>query len=151
MNLISNPEVTIEDAFVGLLKCQHTLCYHISQRLKPYDITRQQYEVLNIISDTYPDTLNINAIKAKMNETMPDISRIANRLFEKGYIHRIKQETDKRNTEIALTEEGILVLKNVQPVINEEMGSYFENLSQDELLTLHSILYKVGENNSVKV
>ncbi|MBK6264123.1 MarR family transcriptional regulator [Marivirga sp. S37H4] len=150
MNLTATQKVTVEDTFTGLLKCQHNLCYHIAQRLKPYDITRQQYEVLNILSENFPGKLNINAVKAKMNETMPDISRIANRLFEKGFIHRIKQEADKRNTEIALTEKGIRVLQDVQPIINEEMGSHFENLSADELLTLHQIIYKVSENNPLK-
>ncbi|GAA5030259.1 hypothetical protein GCM10011506_19250 [Marivirga lumbricoides] len=149
-NVLSPKEATIEQTFAGLLKCQHTLCYNIAQKLKKFNLTRQQFEVLSILKEKYPEKLNINAVRSEMNETMPDISRIANRLHEKGYINRLKKEFDKRNTEICLTEEGFIKMELVQPIIYEEMGSHFNKLSDDELLRLNEIIYKVTENNSEK-
>ncbi len=147
MNLTYETGPSIRDTFNGILKCQHFLSYQIAQRLKPFDITRQQYEVLNILYNHYPDTLNMNAVRDKMYETMPDISRIANRMYEKGYIDRAKQKFDKRNTEIQLTEIGRSLVEQAKPVIDSEMEAYFRHLSSDDLHTLHDIINKISINN----
>jgi DNA-binding MarR family transcriptional regulator len=147
MHLTSEKENSIQSAFTEILKCQHSLSYQISQKLKPFDITRQQYEVLNILNDHYPNSLNMNTVRDKMHETMPDISRIAHRMYEKGYINRVKQAFDKRNTEIQLTKVGKSLIEQANPVIQEEMESYFQNLTIEDIDTLHSIINKLGLNN----
>ncbi len=147
MYLTYKEEPTIRSTFNGILKCHHYLNYKISQRLKSFDITRQQYEVLNILNDHFPNHLNMNSVRGKMFETMPDISRIANRMYEKGYINRIKQQFDKRNTEIQLTEMGRSLVEQAKPVIDSEMEAYFCNLSDHDLETLHDIIHKISINN----
>ncbi len=147
MHLTYEKEPTIQEAFASILKCQHSLSYQIAQKLKPFDITRQQYEVLNILHDHYPDTLNMNKVRDKMSETMPDISRIAHRMYEKGYIERTKQKFDKRNTEIQLTEIGRSLVEQAKPVIDSEMEAYFQNLSTEDLHILHEIIRKISINN----
>lgn len=148
MYLTYEKEPTIHDAFASILKCQHFISYQIAQKLKRFDITRQQYEVLNILNDHYPDTLNMNKVRDKMNETMPDISRIAHRMYEKGYIERTKQKFDKRNTEIQLTEIGRSLVEQAKPVIDHEMQNYFGKLSSEDLSTLQEIIRKLSINNS---
>ncbi len=147
MHLTYEKEPTIQDTYNGILKCQHYLSYQIAQRLKPFDITRQQYEVLNILYDHYPDYLNMNSVRDKMFETMPDISRIANRMYDKGYIDRVKQKFDKRNTEMQLTEIGRSLVEQAKPVIDSEMEAYFQNLSTDDIHVLHEIICKIRINN----
>jgi DNA-binding MarR family transcriptional regulator len=140
----SNP--LISETFATLLNCQQKLSYNISQEIKTFGITRQQYEVLAILKNNPEKAMNLNEVKSYLRENVPDISRIVQRLVEKRLINRSRQADDKRNSAISINNEGISLIKQIEPIIKKKMDDFFGMLSSEELAELSRIISKVNQN-----
>ena len=114
----------------------------MTEVFKPFDITRQQYNVLRILRGHYPDPVNINLIKERMVEKMSDTSRIVERLRMKGLIQRSLGKTDKRAAEITITNEGLALLKRMRTPV-EEFERVLDNLTVGEAQELNYLLDKI--------
>ena len=108
----------ISQTFSTLLSCQQKLSYNIARELKAFDITRQQFEVLKILKGQSDKAMNLNEVKIQLKENVPDISRIVQRLVDKGLINRARQSFDKRNSAISINIKGTTLIQNIEPVIN---------------------------------
>lgn len=113
-NFDTNP--LIGRAFSVLMSCQQQMAYGISQEMKAFGITSQQYEVLKILVAHSEEQINLNKVKAAMRENVPDISRIIQRLVEKDLIIRKKQSNDKRNSTVSINKKGADLLAQIDPV-----------------------------------
>lgn len=140
----SNP--LIGQTFSTLLNCQQKLSYNISQEMKTFGITRQQYEVLSILNDNSDQPMNLNNVKSYLRENVPDISRIVQRLVEKRLINRARQANDKRNSAISINNEGLNLIKKIEPVLKKKMDKFFGALTSEELKELSRIISKVNQN-----
>lgn len=136
----------IKQTFSTLLSCQQKLSYNIAQELKLFDITRQQYEVLKILNNKPDQEVNLNSVKSKLRENVPDISRIVKRLVDKRLINRSRQRNDKRNSSISINKQGVELLNKVEPVINAKMDEFFGILEITEIMELSRIISKVNAN-----
>jgi len=136
----------INQTFSSLLSCQQELSYSISREMKVFGITRQQFEVLRILNDYRDKPLNLNKVKGFLKETVPDISRIVQRLVEKKLINRARQENDKRNSAISINQQGIDLIVQIEPIIRKKMESFFSGLTQEEVQELSRIISKVNQN-----
>ncbi len=142
-----NSNSLIHQTFTTLLSCQQKLSYNISKEMKSFGITRQQYEVLNILnkySDKKP--MNLNNVKSYLRENVPDISRIIQRLVEKKLINRARQQDDKRNSAISINEQGIDLLNQIEPVLRNKMDDFFGVLNSEELQEFARIIGKVNKD-----
>lgn len=144
----SEPNPLIGETFSILMSCQQKMSYSISQEMKVFGITSQQYEVLKILNANSKELINLNKVKENMRENVPDISRIMQRLVEKGLIIRQKQSSDKRNSTVSINKKGADLLAQIDPVIKKRMESFFEVLSQDELQEFSKIIQKVNQNKA---
>ncbi|WMN11561.1 MarR family transcriptional regulator [Marivirga salinae] len=137
----------VGQTFSTLLSCQQKLSYNISQEMKAFGITRQQYEVLTILNSNPEKAMNLNKVKSYLRENVPDISRIVQRLVEKRLINRSRQADDKRNSAISINHEGISLIRQIEPIIMKKMDDFFAVLSSEELVELSRIISKVNQNN----
>ncbi|SMG39743.1 DNA-binding transcriptional regulator, MarR family [Marivirga sericea] len=138
----------IGQTFATLLSCQQKLSYNISRAMKVFDITRQQYEVLAILNDHSKQPMNLNKVKSYLRENVPDISRIVQRLVEKGLINRSRQENDRRNSAISINDDGKALIVQIEPIIKEKMSEFFGILTSEELHELSRIISKVNKNKA---
>jgi len=136
----------IGQTFSTLLNCKQKLSYTISKEMKPYGITRQQFEVLKILNQHFDKPMNLNTVKSHLRENVPDISRIVQRLVEKRLINRARQTADKRNSSISINKTGISLVKQIEPIIEEKMNEFFGVLTSEELQELSRIIGKVNQN-----
>jgi len=142
----TNPNPLIGQAFSTLLNCKQKLSYTISKEMKPYGITRQQFEVLKILNQHFDKPMNLNTVKSHLRENVPDISRIVQRLVDKRLINRARQTADKRNSSISINKTGISLVKQIEPIIEEKMNEFFGVLTSEELQELSRIIGKVNQN-----
>lgn len=140
------PISLINQTFSSLLSCQQELSYSISREMKVFGITRQQFEVLRILNDYRDEPLNLNKVKGFLKETVPDISRIVQRLVEKKLINRARQVDDKRNSAISINEQGIELIVQIEPIIKNKMEDFFGSLTSEEVQELSRIISKVNQN-----
>ena len=131
-----------QKAIINIMYTHNHLVSYMSDVLKGYDITRQQYNVLRILRGQYPGHASVNVIKDRMLDKMSDTSRIVERLRLKGLITRADCQSDKRSVEIRITQQGLEMLDKMQRPV-DELEKHLHNLSLEETQELNRLLDKL--------
>ncbi len=140
-------------ALVNITFTSNYLGIGLKQRIEPFGITLQQFNVLRILRGQYPGFVSNTQIKERMIDKMPDTSRLIDRLEIKALVEKHKCNHDKRLVDIRITEKGLDLLKDLDS-IEEDFENFMKNISEEESGILNSILDKIrgsviseGENN----
>ncbi len=113
-----------------------------SDVFKPYNITLPQFNILRILRGKYPDVVNLKLIKKRMIDKMSDVSRLIERLREKGFVDRKTCESDRRHIDVCITPKGLDLLKSLDEDL-EEINKKFSTLNDAEVETLNNLLDKL--------
>lgn len=81
--------------------------------LKPYSFTQPQYNVLRILRGSQGTPLTVNAIIERMLDRMSNVSRLVDKLLEKGYVSRSQSVDDRRAVDILITKKGLDILDEI--------------------------------------
>ncbi|PJB00335.1 MAG: MarR family transcriptional regulator [Ignavibacteriales bacterium CG_4_9_14_3_um_filter_30_11] len=110
--------------------------------LKPFDITLQQFNILRILRGQYPNPSNIKLMKERMLDRMSDCSRIVEKLLKKGFVERKLCKEDRRNVDVIITKNGLVILKKLDKKF-ETLDKNLINLNTSETKTLNTLLDKL--------
>ncbi len=113
---------------------------------KSEEITHQQFNILRILRGAYPKPVTIKYIRERMLDKMSDVSRIVEKLREKGYLQRQECPNDRRNVDITITEKGLAELKKIDSLI-EPLESIFDVFSPLEINMFNELLDKLRGNS----
>ena len=75
--------------------------------LKALDLSLQQLNVLTILKGQKDYVGSVNLIKDRLIDRMPNVSRLLNKLMEKGLIVKDRSTSDQRVVYIRLTQKGL--------------------------------------------
>ena len=114
--------------------------------LKPYDLSVEQFNVLRILRGQKGNPLNLQDIQERMVNKMSNTTRLIDKLIKKGYVNRNQCEANRRKIEIYITQDGIEILKTIDPLIDQKEEQITSNLSKTELLELNRLLLKLKQN-----
>ena len=64
----------------------------------------------------------------------------------KGLITRVQNEENRRKVEIRITDAGLDLLSEIDVIHTDFQNSAVSNLTDEELLTLNSLLIKIRNN-----
>ncbi|ARV08652.1 MarR family transcriptional regulator [Winogradskyella sp. PC-19] len=106
---------------------------------KPFGISPQQYNILRILKGANAP-LKVQTIKDRMLERSPNATRLMDKLCAKDYIERLPSEHDRRVVKIAITDNGLDLLKSIPKDLNREL---LKNLTDSEAETLSNLLDKM--------
>jgi len=111
----------------------------LSQFLKPYDLTQQQYNVLRILRGCHPEPATVNLLIERMVDKQSNASRLVEKLRQKGLVNREVCSHDRRRVDVFITENGMSLLAD----LDEAVMAFHEDtmaLSEAELQQLNSLL-----------
>lgn len=74
--------------------------------LKPLGLSLQQLNVLAILRGQPQHTATVNLVRDRMIDRMPNVSRMLNKLVEKGLVAKERTSADQRVVYIKLTSKG---------------------------------------------
>lgn len=111
--------------------------------LKPHGLSEQQYNVLRILRGQHPKPVNLFEIQDRMISRMSNVTRLVDKLCEKGYVERKQCEDNRRKVEITITGKGLGLLSNLDPILSENHIRTFEKITAEEANTLNRILDKL--------
>lgn len=131
---------------VNLMYTNGWLTNQYAQILKPYKLSTPQYNVLKILNQNYPQPASINFIIEKMVDKMSNVSRLVDKLIAKQLVIKVKSTQDLRSVNVALTTNGIILLKELSNKI-EESEVNFIGLDDSELELLNHLLERVKSTN----
>lgn len=91
-----------------------------TQRLKPFDLSPQQFNVLRILKGKHPDSYCNQEITERMVDKSSNATRIADKLLEKKLITRTANKADRRAVDIRITAKGLALLDEISEQLKRE-------------------------------
>ena len=112
----------------------------VSAVLKPYDLTIPQYNVMRILRGQKGKPANLSTIQERMVDKNSNTTRLVDKLIRKGWAERSVCEANRRKVEIVITEDGLEILKELDPITENNNKEILKNLSEEQILTLNELL-----------
>lgn len=110
--------------------------------LKPYGVSKQQFNVLRILRGQKGKPANLSTINERMVTKMSNTTRLVDKLITKGYVERWVCEANRRKVEILITEKGKEILKKIDLVMQKTEERILQNFTKKELKELNTLLDK---------
>ena len=111
--------------------------------LKPFEISIEQFNVLRILRGKKGNPANLQDIQDRMISKMSNTTRLVDKLILKGYVERFTCEKNRRKVDIFITNTGLDILKEIDPIIEKTEHKITSNLTETELETLNTLLTKL--------
>ncbi|MCD8107242.1 MAG: MarR family transcriptional regulator [Oscillospiraceae bacterium] len=133
-----------------VLKIENQLCFplyvsakEVVRKYKPcldqIDLTYTQYITMMVLWEY--GQMNVRELGDRLYLDSGTLTPLLKKLESKGLIQRERSDKDERNVIVTLTDEG-MKLREKAVSIPSAIGSCI-NLTQDEVLTLYRLLYKI--------
>src|SRR5215218_1113512 len=141
-------ECAEEEAFLSIIRTADVLARTASEMFKPHDLSPTQYNVLRILRGTCPagtSGLACGTIAEQMLTRDPDMTRLLDRLEKRGLISRAREERDRRVVRTCITQKGLDVLAELDPIVNECNRKQLGQMGEARLRQLINLLEDVRE------
>lgn len=133
------------EAAVGIMRTASVLQRLLSQVVEPHGITRQQYNVLRILRGTGEQGLPTLAIRDRMIEEAPGITRLIDRLEHAGLVSRERCSPDRRQVLCRITERGLALLDALEQQVDAAVDRSVSLLGIEEQKQLIDYLDRVRD------
>ena len=130
-------------AFLNIIYTGNWLVTKVNQLLKPYDLTEPQYNVLRILRGQHGNAMSLYEIQDRMIQKMSHVSRLIDKLLDKGLVVRKECEVNRRKVDILITQKGLDMLTELEPVIDKTFLSISDNLDKEQATLLAEMLDKM--------
>ncbi|MEP0262853.1 MarR family transcriptional regulator [Dokdonia sp.] len=117
----------------------------ITEAIKPFDVSLQQFNVLRILRGQKNKPANLSTINSRMVSKMSNTTRLVDKLILKGYTERTVCPSNRRKVEITITKKGLLLLEKMDIVVNDAENRVTQQLNEDELELLNKLLNKLRQ------
>jgi DNA-binding MarR family transcriptional regulator len=130
---------------LNLMYTTKWLEYKQLESFKEHDITPQQYNVLRILRGQQGNPIKVSDITERMLDKSSNTSRLVDKLLAKNLAKRTSCESDRRAVDVVITEDGLDLLKVLDPVI-EDWENRFNIISEEDAERISALLDKLREN-----
>ena len=110
---------------------------------KEHDILPQHYNALRIIKGRSPKPISPGEIKEVMLDKGNDITRLIDKLVQKGLVKRALCEENRRKMDVTITNKGLLLIKELENPLIEFTNTIKERLTEKEAEQLSTLLDKM--------
>ena len=121
---------------------QNVIGDKLHEILKPYEISREQYNVLRILRGQKGCPANMCIIQERMLAKNSNTTRLIDKLLLKKYVTREVCPDNRRKIEVLITQKGLDILTELDPIVTEHENLFANNLTQEELEQLNNLLEK---------
>jgi len=126
-----------------IIRMGHWITDQVGLELKKFDITEPQFNVLRILKGKKGEPTTVNSILDQMVQRTSNVTRIVDKLNEKGLVSRKECPTNRRKMDILITQKGSDLLME----LNRKMHTFHEplmkNLGPEEAETLTALIRKL--------
>jgi MarR family 2-MHQ and catechol resistance regulon transcriptional repressor len=116
--------------------------------LQELGLTPPQFYVLATIG--YAGSLPFGEIGAKMLVTVSNLTGIVDRLEDKKFVVRKRDDKDRRVVHVMLTEKGAKLYKSTIPLFEKCVGEIFAGLDKAEQKQLSALLRRLDHEPAAK-
>jgi DNA-binding MarR family transcriptional regulator len=131
-----------EKAVINIMFTSSWLHNVNSSRLRPYEITPEQFNVLRILRGSHPGKMMLADITSRMLDKSSNATRLVEKLRQKGLVNRDICQNNRRQVDISITEKGLTLLKKIDVEAMSWLATQ-KNISKAEAQELNRILDKL--------
>jgi MarR family 2-MHQ and catechol resistance regulon transcriptional repressor len=136
-----------QEAHLSIDRTAAILGHAVAEVLKPYGITRTQYNALRILRGAGDAGLCRNEVRERLVAQVPDASRLLDRMEAAGLIRRERDSADRRFVTTRITDEGLRMVAELDGPIDELHRRRLGVLDDGELRTLIGLLARLRETD----
>lgn len=129
-----------QEAYLSLLRTADALQAQVEARLKEFGVTGTQYNALRILRGAGPEGLPCSEIGGRMIARDPDITRLLNRLEDRGLVIRMRAKHDRRVIYGKITAAGLKLLREMDAPIEEYGHEMLRHVGPEKLKQLIELL-----------
>ena len=125
-----------QEAYLSLLRTADALQAQVEAWLKEFGLTGTQYNALRILRGAGPEGLPCREIGERMIARDPDITRLLNRLEDRGFVERTRARHDRRVIYGKITAAGLKLLHDLDHPIDKHGREMLRHVGQEKLKQL---------------
>jgi DNA-binding MarR family transcriptional regulator len=129
-----------QEVFLNLWRTYDRLRALEDELFARFDLTAQQYNALRLLRSEHPEHVPTLELGGRLVSRAPDITRLLDKLANRGLIERDRPAEDRRLVRVRITEAGIALLVSLREPIRECHARQLGHLSQKELKDLLALL-----------
>jgi DNA-binding MarR family transcriptional regulator len=145
MSMNKERQLLENSIFVEVMKAREHYVNAFSALFKKNRLTGPQYNVLRILRGAGPKGLPSLEIGKRLIHSVPDITRLIDRLSVQKLVERKRCQEDRRVVYATLTEKGREVLKTLDPLTEEIHHNLCSHMSVEDLKELNRLLKRCQE------
>jgi DNA-binding MarR family transcriptional regulator len=142
-----------QEVYLSLWRTYDRLKLLEDEMFAEVDLSAQQYNSLRLLEAIHPGAMPTSALGNKLISRAPDMTRLLDRLEERGLIHRERRPENRRVVEVGITAAGLQLLESLAASVrechNRQLGHLPEKDLQQLVELLHSIRIPHEEETSV--
>ena len=128
---------------INLIYTANSITDKISEALKPFDISLQQFNVLRILRGQKGKPANLSTIQDRMIHKMSNTTRLVDKLIGKKLAARKTCPSNRRKVEITITKDGLELLTVLDTIIETTEQDIIASLTSEECNRLNALLDRV--------
>jgi len=129
-----------QEAYLSLLRTADALQAQVEGKLKDFGLTGTQYNALRILRGAGPEGLPCREIGERMITRDPDITRLLNRLENRGFVERTRARHDRRVIYGKITAAGLKLLREMDGPVEKHGREMLRDVGQEKLKQLIELL-----------
>jgi DNA-binding MarR family transcriptional regulator len=129
-----------QEVYLGLWRTYDRLRALEDELFARYELTAQQYNVLRLLRAARPETVPTLSLSDRLVSRAPDVTRMIDRLVEKGLASRERSSGDRRVVRVGITEAGLALLAGIAEPLAECHRRQLGHLSAADLKRLSQLL-----------
>lgn len=111
--------------------------------LKPFGLNHPEYNLLMMLYGTDGGAMSPTALCEAAGEKAANITRLSDRLVEKGLMARCADDDDRRRVALSLTEQGRTIIEQLLPSIDKLLHKQTRHLGATDQAQLERLLKKM--------
>ena len=138
-----------QEAYLSVLRTADALETQVETKLKEFGLTGTQYNALRILRGAGPEGLPCREIGERMITRDPDITRLLNRLEDRGFVERKRASDDRRVIYGKITAAGLNLLRDMDRPIERQGREMLRHLGRNKLKQLIELLALVRSGTTL--
>jgi len=129
-----------QEVFLNLWRTYDRLRRLEDDLFGPHDLTAQQYNALRLLRGVYPDRVRTLDLAARLVSRAPDITRLLDKLEQRGLIVRTRPPENRREVWVGITAAGLALLRELAAPVRACHARQLGHLSGAQLAALVELL-----------
>ena len=110
-----------------------------------FGLSAQQYNTLRLLKSVSPDSMPTLVLGGRLISRAPDMTRLLDRLEERGLLSRERRPENRRVVEVRITPEGLDLLEELQEAVEDCHRRQLGHLEERSLKQLARLLKRARE------